>query len=321
MFPWKFTNPNYFYRLTIERLQADNNAKSDRLIQIEARLKHVLADRENISASDMNLKSTLSDLVIRISGALSTPTPELPDDKDEYIAKIKEVTDEFVTKGNELSKELILARATVLQLEGELEKKNEKTDTNNETLTKLCEELQENKKLLAEQDKTLKEITVEKDTSAIKIEAQEKEIEVLRERLTNATSVYDTIKEAQNAEKTSQAEREAEFRKMEYEKRVAETELRTTLESLGQSLADPEDDFEFDVEKCSVALLKDRIMKIIASHREKRSAVTVLEQKVIQLTDQLEKQCELHSDTLKRAREAEHRVDHDRERLKNWKNL
>ena len=52
---------------------------------------------------------------------------------------------------------------------------------------------------------------------------------------------------------------EAEMRKLEYEKRVAETELRTTLECLAQSLSDPDNGLEY-TENMGIAVVKDRII-------------------------------------------------------------
>ena len=57
-----------------------------------------------------------------------------------------------------------------------------------------------------------------------------------------------------------------------YEKRVAETELRTTLECLAQSLSDPENGLEY-TENMGIAVVKDRIMQTISAHREKKHAV------------------------------------------------
>ena len=53
---------------------------------------------------------------------------------------------------------------------------------------------------------------------------------------------------------------------------MAETELRTTLECLSQSLSDPENNLEY-TENMGIAVVKDRIMQTIAAHREKKHAV------------------------------------------------
>merc|ERR1712226_1197182 len=57
-------------------------------------------------------------------------------------------------------------------------------------------------------------------------------------------------------------------------------------------------------------------MQTISAHREKKHAVGLLESKVIQLTEQLEKQCEMHAETLKRAKEAESNSGFENTRLR-----
>ena len=264
----------------------------------------------------MSVRNILTDSLIRLSGALSQATPTFSDDAEEFRTKCKESIDILVTAGNELSRELILAKASLAQAESELAKRDEARDGHNGTITQLCEELAESKKNLANKESELKQTTADKDSAEIQMEVKDKEIEVLRERLDNQIAVYDTLKGDQETSKTTNAETEAQFRQMQYEKRVAETELRTTLESLAHSLADPEDaSWTYD-DSVGISVIKDRIMKTIAAHREKTTAVTLLEGKVSQLTDQLEKQCELHAETLKRAKEHEHSFDNDRFRLK-----
>lgn len=306
-------------RLLIDRLQAENNQKSDRIIDLEGRVKTILEEKETHVSSDISVRNILSDGLIRLAGSLSQATPNFPEDFEEYRTKCKETVDELVTAGNELSRELILAKASLAQAEAELAKKDEAKDTHNGTIQQLCEELAESKKNLADKESELKQVTADKDSLDIQIEAKDKEIEVLRERLDNQIAVYDTLKGQQEDAKSSDAEREAEFRKLQYEKRVAETELRTTLESLAHSLCDPEaeiDPAEIYNDKTSIAVIKDKIMKTVSSHREKSTAVTLLEKKVSELTDQLEKQCELHAETLKRAKQHEFHNDSDKLRIK-----
>ena len=303
-------------KILIERLQNENNQKSDRIIDLDGRVKTLLEERESHQSADISTRNILSDALIRTAGALCLATPGLPDDDvEEYRTKCKEVVDELVTAANEQNRELILAKASLSQAEAELAKRDETKDSHNGTVQQLCEELAETKKNLADQELAIKTVTADKDAAEMQIEVKDKEIEVLRERLDNQISLYDTLKGDQDAGKATTAEKEAEMRKLAYEKRIAETELRTTLESLATSLADPDDsDFKYDPEM-GISAIKQEIMKTIAANREKSSAVKLLEEKCTQLTDQLEKQCELHAETLKRARESEHDKENEKFRI------
>jgi hypothetical protein len=301
--------------MTIDRLQSENNTKQDKLIALQQRVTELITDKEGATTSDITIRSILSDSLVRISGALALATPTLSEDPDEYPTNCRETVDLLVQTSNEYSRELILAKATISQLEADIAKHEEKDGTQDGTVVTLCTDLAESKQQIAELNKQILEITVEKDSSSIQLEAKDREIEVLRERLDNATAVYDTLKGAQGDDLEAKTGMEADMRKLEYEKRVAETELRTTLECLAQSLSDPENGLEY-TENMGIAVVKDRIMQTIAAHREKKHAVGLLEKKVVQLTEQLEKQCELHGETLKRAKEAEHNSGFEVTRLR-----
>ena len=63
------------FRMTIDRLQSENNSKQDKLIALQQRVTELITDKEGATTSDITIRSILSDSLVRISGALALATP------------------------------------------------------------------------------------------------------------------------------------------------------------------------------------------------------------------------------------------------------
>jgi len=146
---------------------------------------------------------------------------------------------------------------------------------------------------LGELNKNLLEAAVEKD----RLDA---EVAYLKSRLDGANSAWESAKTATEESKTEKETLQARIGELEHDLRVLNSEADLFKGNLANMLSTADVTVEASFEH-----IRDHIKKTSTEAANSSKTVIVLEQKLTEVTSQLERQCELHTETLRRAKRLE----------------
>nr|XP_027216874.1 uveal autoantigen with coiled-coil domains and ankyrin repeats-like [Penaeus vannamei] len=182
-------------------------------------------------------------------------------------------------------------RSQTLQLDESLQLAEGEAGSARQTVSRLVNELDDEKRTVEEQKLALTEFRKENDDLRTRLRALEEEVKSVRERLHNTNKSYNaTLEELHAAEKQLQQAR-------------SEVESRGFLTTVAALLSTPEQRVAPDVQA-----INDRIQGLVAANREAAEHIERLTSQVTSLGEQSRRQSELYETAVKRGRQCEAEV-------------
>lgn len=115
-----------------------------------------------------------------------------------------------------------------------------------------------------------------------------------------ANAAWEAAKEQTSGSILQKEEITTQLAEMDHEKKVLQSEVNLFIGNIANILSSPT-----TVVEPTLDAIRDHVKQVHGSHDSNARAVKILEQKLIEVTQQLEKQCELHTETLRRAKRLE----------------
>ncbi|ROT73448.1 hypothetical protein C7M84_008113 [Penaeus vannamei] len=214
-----------------------------------------------------------------------------------------------------LHQECARLRSQTLQLDESLQLAEGEAGSARQTVSRLVNELDDEKRTVEEQKLALTEFRKENDDLRTRLRALEEEVKSVRERLHNTNKSYNaTLEELHAAEKQLQQARVRgscwegwdESVVSDHRRQQSEVESRGFLTTVAALLSTPEQRVAPDVQA-----INDRIQGLVAANREAAEAAEHIERLTSQVTslgEQSRRQSELYETAVKRGRQCEAEV-------------
>ncbi|CAK8692866.1 unnamed protein product [Clavelina lepadiformis] len=292
--------------VTIQTLQRENREAQEKILDLEARLRNHALVKEGTEQEVETYKRKYHDAVCHIGDALNTDTS---------AGCLENAVEILVEKGRTLCQDNLLLESKIKTLEDALNAHNLETKASRETIMRLVSEVGKEQKNISEASNTLERFRKERDDALLDKDSMSRELDILKERILANDKTWASSREELTQTATKASMLSEDLKRLEYERSLATNEFRTFRESMAKILSDP----YVEVEAREDAI-KDRIRELAASERERKSQVDILEEKVTHLNNQLERQCELHHDSIRRAKNAERSTFSNEDRLREMEN-
>lgn len=273
---------------TVAALQKENKAAQERIVELEARQRKQLEEREEAQARVESLERKLKEHFSKFAGILrvegiagGTPTPE-----------------EIIKAMSNLSEENAMLKGKLLTLTEALNNSELETKASRETIMRLVSEIGREEQTRNKYTSEMEALQHERDIERSARKELEREISLLKERLEASQRTVD----AQRSELNMKEKRLASI---EYDLRSQSSSIYDTSSQFSRFKDQVAKILDIDRSEVSEDHIRHKMESIIFSHRDLRHKNESLEDRVRELTEQLEQQYELHKAAASRARKAE----------------
>ncbi|XP_078263142.1 coiled-coil domain-containing protein 170-like [Rhinoraja longicauda] len=283
-------------------LQADNQQLTNRVSQLEERLRLHLREREQSEQRAVSAESRLASSVEKLARGLGVDPDEQPDPLD-YLTQQGEAAKQVY----EMCQERLLWQSKVGSLEEALARQELELKAGRQALMKLASETGKAQKVAVTYSEDMKTVRKEREEALLLKAAVEEEMRLLRERFADSQRALGTACQAQERQRQHASQLDAGLRSSASQTRAAETLHHAFLQQLAALLCDGTTALPSTQEAVS-----SRVRELSGSLRAHTARVARMEEQMSRLNGQLESQCKLQREAMDRARRAEERLS-DRE--------
>ncbi|XP_066279979.1 coiled-coil domain-containing protein 170-like isoform X2 [Branchiostoma lanceolatum] len=305
--------------ITIQALQKEVREYQDRVAELEGRLRfkerrHVtfltdqnfrshINEREGAEQSSQSWERKYRDLCTEVGRCINLDTA---------AGSIPDVIEKVTHKINTILEENTMLRGRLSTLTEALNSSELETKASRETIMRLVSEVGREQRNLSQINTSTEQLRMDREEAIRSKEALVRENQLLRERIESSEKAWKSTRDELEHREGRVQTMDEKLRTSQYTAKAAQTQLDTFKQAIASLLSDGhhivherEDD------------IKDRIRAIMGSSRDKQAESEMLDLKVKELTKQLESQCELHQQAIRRAKKAEAHVNDFKERLNN----
>ncbi|CAH1792734.1 unnamed protein product [Owenia fusiformis] len=294
--------------ITITSLQRENNEAKERILELEGRVRTHLEERE-IAEQDRNTwEKKYSDLVASFSSVLRV---------DEITGFVPASPDTMVSKLSEIVQENAILKGKMVTLQEALQNTELETKASRETIMRLVSEVGREQKTYKHINSDVTNMRVELDNALASRIDLEREIEALNERLEASQRAWRNARDQLEHRDLNMSTLDREIKEKDYRARDAFTQLTSLKESLVSILGDR---YGHGHGAPCEDVIKDRIRSLVTSARDKDANIDMLEQKVRNLTEQLERQIEMQRSAERKIRHAQNDAADMEDRLHHAEN-
>ncbi|XP_052769958.1 coiled-coil domain-containing protein 170-like isoform X1 [Mya arenaria] len=326
--------------VAVSALQRENKSSQERIVDLETRQRRQLEEREEACARVEILERRMKDLLSQFASLLKVDTlsPAGPSSED-VLRRISETIEEnallrgkLLTLNETLNNselETKASRETIMRLVSEMGREQQmqsRYESERETLRSRSREryrpedgplrsilksptrYRERSSSPRRRDRSLSR---ERDMERSSRVEFERELQMLRDRLEASQRTIDAQRKEIDIRESRLASLEAEIRTSSTSVHSASTRMNLFVDQLSKLLG--ETDSSYLLEEDSI---RCRIEEIILSRREYKYKLEAQEDRIKELTEQLEAQYELHKTAAARARKAEVEAADMRERCR-----
>ncbi|XP_078673529.1 coiled-coil domain-containing protein 170-like isoform X2 [Branchiostoma floridae x Branchiostoma belcheri] len=289
--------------ITIQALQKEVREYQDRVAELEGRLRGHISEREESEQKSQSWERKYRDLCTEVGRCISLDTA---------AGSIPDVIEKVTHKINSILEENTMLRGRLSTLTEALNSSELETKASRETIMRLVSEVSREQRNLSQINTSTEQLRMEREEAMRSKEALVRENQLLRERIESSEKAWKSTREELEHREGRVHTMDEQLRNSQYTAKAAQTQLDTFKQAIASLLSDGQvivHEREDDI--------KDRIRSIMGSSRDKHAESDMLNLKVKELTKQLESQCELHQQAIRRAKKAEADVGDFKDRLTN----
>ncbi|KAK6183719.1 hypothetical protein SNE40_011145 [Patella caerulea] len=275
---------------TVAALQEENREKNDRIVQLEARLRKQLDERELAEASSMGADKKLRDLLSNISGLLRT------DDLDSSQASVETV----VRKLTDLMQENAMLKGKILSLNELLNNTETETKASRETIMRLVSEVGREQKVATRYSSDIENLRMERDNALAAKRDMEREVDVVKERLEANQRALDATRNELELREGRLNHLDREYRETANNTRSTSSQFNLFKEQLAGMLSNG-----YTSVSPSEEMIKEAVLALSQNNKELVLQVETLDNRVKSLTEQLDNQIDMQRSLAHRAKRAE----------------
>lgn len=278
--------------LTINTLQAQNKSYQDEILTLESRLRTYMTQREEAERKTELIHNKLNELALKVTTITGTDIPNTAAGLDVLISKIND----FVNENSNLKGRLVTTTDKLNETDAEAK-------ANRETITRLVNELNKFEKETVNNKLVVETLKAERDSALSTKTVLEKEIETLRERITNIQNAWQSTKSELDTKESKYGGIEANLKQFEYDILFAKNCLNSFKEQVAALLSD-----SFVKVNANEDEIKEKIKLLMTSSKDRGLMIASMDGKIQQLANQLSEQINLYKELEIKYQKAEHRV-------------
>ncbi|XP_039390586.1 coiled-coil domain-containing protein 170-like isoform X1 [Mauremys reevesii] len=273
----------------IYTLKRKNQELSERVSELEKHLRMLLVRREKAEQKAASLEKKLAEVTDKLSSSMNIDIKGQEDPLGFLVIK-------FPT----LLKEHSLEKTRITLLEKALATQEMELKASRETIVNLVSEMKKEQRTAAGHTEQLAILKKEKDEAVLTKKTFERNNTILLERLKDKQIAWDNCCQELLHKEKKFTELDRALHASMYETKTTQTLYQTFISQLATLLSNT-----FITVAGTEEAIKERIQEICGSEHSWKSKTDELQQKILSLTNQLEKQRDLYHEALSKSYKAE----------------
>lgn len=284
-------------------LRRENKELNDRIKELENRLRLHLIEREKAEQKSSGLGKRLHESVERLSACLNI-----------NIDQHEDPLSALVSKAEKLMKEHKLHKSRITSLEDALASQQVECKASRDTIVKLVAETEKHKKAVADFPAELKSLKRARDEAVLARKNIEQEKEILEEKLKDNHKEWGSFHQELMEKEKKINDLERTLRTSDYEAKASHSLHQGFISQLATILSNG-----FTTVPRTEEAVKERIQELCSSGHTWKSTCEDLQQTVVRLNKQIEKQVDLYHEAMAKSYKAEERLEEQQDSMKHLK--
>ncbi|XP_069590045.1 coiled-coil domain-containing protein 170-like [Ranitomeya imitator] len=289
--------------MEIHSHRRENKELNDRIKELENRLRLHLIEREKAEQKSSGLGKRLHEAVERLSSCLSMNIKEHEDPLDALVLKVEK-----------LMKEHKLHKSRISSLEDALACQQVESKASRDTIVKLVAETEKHKKAAAGFPAELQSLKRERDDAVLSRKNNEREKEILQEKLKENHKEWGSFRQELMEKEKKINDLERTLHSSDYETKASHSLHQSFISQLATILTKG-----FTTVPRTEEAVKERIQKLCSEEQTWRSTCEDLQQKIVKLNKQVEKQLDLYQEAAAKSYKAEELLQEQQNSMKHLK--
>ncbi|KAM3917976.1 coiled-coil domain-containing protein 170-like [Leptodactylus fuscus] len=287
----------------VHSLHRENRELSDRIKELENRLRIHLIEREKAEQKSSGLGKRLHECVERLSSCLNINIEEHKDPLDAVVAKVEKMMNEYR-----------LHKSRITSLEDALASQQVESKASRDTIVKLVTETEKHKKAMADFPAELKSLKREKDEAVLARKNIEREKEILQEKLKDNHKEWGSIRQELIEKEKKINDLERALRTSDYDAKASHSLHQSFISQLATILSNG-----FTTVPRTEEAVKERIQELCSSEQTWKSTCEELEEKIVKLNKQVETQLDLYHEAMAKSYKVEEQLQEHQDSMKHLK--
>ncbi|KAG8449351.1 hypothetical protein GDO86_016122 [Hymenochirus boettgeri] len=284
-------------------LKRENKELNERVEELENRLRIHLLEREKTEQKAHSLEKKIQESIEKLSSYLNMDVERQQDPLKVVLTKVET-----------LIKEHFLQKTKMSSMEDVLANQKVEFKASRETIVKLVSETDRQKKAASDLAEEVMALKRERDEAIMEKQNAERERRILLERIKDNHLEFDSFKQELVKKEKKAYELERTLRTSDYEAKASHSLHQSFLTQLAAILGNG-----FSTVPRAEEAIKERIQEIYSNEQKWKATIEDLNQKVLQLTKQLEQQRDMYHEALTTSYKAEEMLQENQESLKHLK--
>ncbi|KAH9514836.1 hypothetical protein Btru_023757 [Bulinus truncatus] len=276
---------------TISALQRENRELSDKIVELEQRLRKKLEDHEMAESKLIGEGRRLNEFLSQISSLLYTEDLTDPSNCSADIV---------VRKMNDIIQENAMLKGKIMTMNEHLNETHLETKASRETIMRLVSEVGREQKVASRYTSDIESLRLERDNALAARRDLEREIDLLKERLEASHRALEATKNELQLKENRFSSLDRDLREKAHNVRSASTQFDLFREQLSNLLSSADLSVVPTEEN-----IKETVRRLVTEHKESKLRLEEYEQRVKHLTDQLDNDLGIHRDLAQRCKRFE----------------
>ncbi|UJR10679.1 hypothetical protein I4U23_014873 [Adineta vaga] len=291
--------------LTITTLQRDAKEKQDQILELQARVRLHMEERETSERKTetfhRKLQELFSQMNVTLTGDFGQPTTTS--------------FDGLMTRITEINTENITLKGTIVKIEETCRSFDTEVRANRATIQQMANQLHVYEQNAVSHHLQLDTVKAERDTALSEKEAVKVEIETLKTRLDSVQKAWQNTRGQLDDRENKYTSHESHLKQLENDLLYAKSCFDAFKQQVGQLLSDNYVKVEPKEDE-----IKEKIHLLMQSSKDRGVIITNLQNQKEQLSKQIQEQIDLAKDADNKRRQAEARLYDLEHRVKNLDN-
>lgn len=280
---------------TISALQQELRNANDKIVDLEARLRHNQDTWDSSASHTAHAERRLKELVSQLSSLLNAG-----DDAFNFHSSPSTSIDLVVKKITDLVQENAMLKGKLVTLNETFANTQLEGKASRETIMRLVSEMGREQKVSTKYTSEIENLRMDRENAVAARNDHQREIELLKERLEANQRSLDATRAELDLRNNRLSTLDREVRTTSHSVHTAATSFGLFREQLANLLGTVYESMDSSEER-----IKEGVRRLAVDSREYRLKVEDYEARIAALTQQLDKQLELHRDLAHRAKRYE----------------
>lgn len=288
--------------LAINTLQSENKIHQERVLELESRIRSLTEEKQMAQEDKMRIEQHLTEVIRKVGGSLQVEI-------DNYHSSTH--IENLYTRLNDILTENAMLRGKITSMKEYMQTAEVEHKASRETILRLVAEAEREQNSVSKYSLEMDHLRLEKDRAVAKFHDQEREINLLKERLDASQRSWEATRRELEQKEGRYEGIDIRLRDHELAVRNAEASFKSFKQSLSAILSDSLTAVE-PYEEC----IRERVTKLVGALKDQSAHIDGLERKLTDLANQLEAQCSYAKDGEHKSRRLEGELINLEERLK-----